>query len=143
MIRIPTRAHGIMDMVYSAALMAAPVVLKAVTDGRLKNQGTANKLLPTIGAGILAQGLMTNHETGAVKAIDMKTHMAMDLGVSALMMAVPYIAKLDNRIKYPMIALGVIGIGLALMTKTKPSYEQAPTEEPDTFLEHVEKEATK
>jgi hypothetical protein len=129
-----------MDLIYSGALMAAPLVLKAMTNGPVKGQGIANKLLPTIGAGILTQGLMSNHEVGAVKALDMKTHMKMDLGISALMMAAPYVMNLDKRIKYPMIALGVIGLGLALMTKTKPSYEQAPTEKPDNFLEHVEKQ---
>ncbi|RYD83000.1 MAG: hypothetical protein EOP53_02090 [Sphingobacteriales bacterium] len=157
MIRVPTRTHGIMDLVYSATFFAAPFILKSLgnnnggncrsrknSNSRKSSNGqsksTQNTLLPAIGATILAQGLMTNHELGAVKALPMKAHLTADLGLGAFMIAAPFVFNMDERLKIPMVALGAAGIGLALMTQTEPGYEQfegAFEQEHESFVEEI------
>jgi hypothetical protein len=134
-----------MDLVYSATFLAAPILLKALagpdrrTTRKKPGRQLENTLLPSLGAGILAQGLLSDHEVGAVKALNMPAHLTMDLGLGAFMIAAPWLLNLDPRLRVPMVALGVAGIGLALMTDTKPSYRKPAytTEDPHNFLETI------
>lgn len=150
MMSVSTKTHGIMDLVYAATFLAAPFILQAATRngsngrggrGRKKGRsnGVENILLPSIGAGILAEGVMTDHELGAVKALSMPAHLKMDLGISAFIMAAPWIFKMRKETRIPMVALGAVGLGLALMTERQPKYnlEDPIDEELDILIEEV------
>lgn len=153
--RISTRAHGIMDLVYGASFLAAPFILKALSNGNKSAQANhngrddsgrhdgnhngstmENVLLPAIGAGILAQGMLTDFELGAVKAMSMPAHLTTDLGMGAAMIAAPYVLNLDRRLRIPMTVLGAAQIGLALITKTRPSYGNL-ADEIDTYADEI------
>ncbi|MGZ5243547.1 MAG: hypothetical protein ACXWEY_06920 [Bacteroidia bacterium] len=150
MIRIPTRTHSIMDLLFSASLLAAPFILHALSDdngrGRSKKRRKKNNkngiediLLPAMGAGVLAQGLVSNHELGAVKVLSMTTHLTMDIGRGAFMIAAPWLLNLDERLKTPMVALGVAEIVLALLTEPESTYEELESvlNDPDAFIEEI------
>jgi hypothetical protein len=115
---ISTRAHGIIDLAYSAAFLAAPVLMKTAIDGRkLRRIRSEQIVLPAIGATILAEGLMTKHELGAIKALPMPAHLALDLGLSAFIAASPWLFNMDKVMRIPMIAAGVAGAALAVLTE--------------------------
>lgn len=154
MIRISTRTHGIMDLVYSATFLAAPFILKAL-DGKASGKpargrgrkrstsqdtGVEKALLPAVGGTILAQGLTTDHEIGLVKAIPMQTHLLMDLGLSAFMMAAPWMLKMDKRVQIPMVVLGAGALALTLLTQTQPGYKLKNEIEDvvDNFVEEIQ-----
>lgn len=156
--RVSTRAHGIMDLLYGASFLAAPFILKALSSdndssrrgrrggrGHNSNRSSDNNgngsnleniLLPSIGAGILAQGMLTDFELGAVKAMSMPAHLTTDLGMGAAMIAAPYVLNLDRRLRVPMTMLGAAQIGLALMTKTRPAYDNLANEI-DTYADEI------
>lgn len=148
--RVSTRAHGIMDLLYGASFLAAPFILKALSNDRNSSHSSQdgsnaggkigstleNILLPVIGAGILTQGMLTDFELGAVKAMSMSAHLTTDLGVGAAMIAAPYVLNLDKRLRVPMTVLGAAQIGLALMTRIRPGYDKL-ADEIDSFADEI------
>jgi hypothetical protein len=127
--RVSTKTHAVVDAIYSAAFIAAPFILNALdkNNGNGRRNGNGRNLektvLPAIGAGILAQGLMTDNELGVVKAMPMKTHLKTDLALSALIMASPWLFNFRKETRLPMVALGAASLGLALLTRREPPYE--------------------
>lgn len=151
MISIPTRTHAIIDIFLSAALLSAPFILNAigdVDDNRKRNSRRRKReeddtiediLLPAMAAGVLAQGLVTNHELGAVRVLNMTTHLTMDLGRGAFMVAAPWLINLDERLKIPMMVMGVAEIAVALLTDPETSYDKLEQvlDDPDAFIEEI------
>ena len=72
---VPTKAHGIFDLVTGPALVAAPNLLRL--------NGARGSTLPPRLTGLFGTGLsaLTDYETGAVRLVPMKAHLAFD-GVS-------------------------------------------------------------
>ncbi len=155
MIRISTRTHAIMDLALGAAFIAAPFILDAL--GNNSNKGRKGKsngrknsnnnngsgiektLLPSMGVGILAQGIMTNHELGAVKALSMTQHLTMDIGLGAFMVAAPWLMDMEDELCVPLMVAGASQIALALLTETEPGYQQIDgiLDDPETFVEEI------
>jgi hypothetical protein len=119
---ISEKTHGVIDLIYSAAFLAAPFILNAATNNRNGKERSGKALLPVLGAGILAQTLLTKYPFGVVKALPMRDHVKLDYGLGALMMAAPWILNMDNRVKIPLTLLGAASLGIALLTHENDHY---------------------
>jgi hypothetical protein len=155
MLRIPTRTHGIIDLLFASAFIASPFILKAIEDNNGRGRGRTKKrkkrkpvignlaleevLLPAIGAGILAQGIVSNHELGVSKIINMRLHLAMDIVRGSFLIAAPRLLKLDEKLILPMAIAGALEIGHAIMTEHETSFVEleAALEDPDVFIEEI------
>ncbi len=112
---IPTRAHGFMDYSVGALLIAAPWLLGFRRD-------SVESLVPiALGAGVLAYSLFTDYELGAVRKIDMPVHLGLDAASGALLAASPWIFGFSDRVRVPHLALGLLELGTAAVSRTIPS----------------------
>jgi hypothetical protein len=113
---IPTKVHGIVDYATSGALVAAPDVL------RLK-QVRSSALIPRIvGATSGVYSALTDYELGAVRALPVKTHLALDAASGTLLAVSPWaLGNWRHGIRHwlPHTAIGVGEVAIALMTKTE------------------------
>jgi hypothetical protein len=135
---ISSKTHGIIDLVVGAAFIAAPFILNALDDraGSRQRSNASKALLPSLGAGILAETMMTRYEFGAVKALPMRSHLRLDYGLAAFMMAAPWLLNMDNRVKIPLTIVGAASLGIALFTEQEP--ELGLNEFDDAFDEAVD-----
>jgi hypothetical protein len=112
---IPTRVHGILDYVVGALLIAAPWLFRF-------DYGGAETWVPVVlGAAAIMYSLCTDYELGLVRAIDMRTHLMLDLGSGILLAASPWLFGFNDRVWVPHVVIGLIEIGTALMTQSVPS----------------------
>jgi hypothetical protein len=111
---ISTQVHGVLDYLTAGMLVAAPRLLG--WDGRV------TRLLTMAGASAAAYSLLTRYELGALKALPMPAHLALDMGSGALLVAAPVTLV---RGEGEMTASALVGIGLyeivvAALTQTTP-----------------------
>ena len=114
---VPTKVHGIFDLVTGPTLAAAPNLL------RLKD-GRGSSLPPRL-TGLLGTGLsvMTDYETGAVRLVPMKAHLVFDGASGAALASTPWLsgaAKNGVRHWLPHAVIGLTEIAMALTTRTEP-----------------------
>jgi hypothetical protein len=116
---LPTRAHGYMDYLMGVLLIAAPWLLDF-------DRGGAETWVPVVlGAGVILYSLFTDYELGAVKSLSMPTHLWLD-GLGGLLLAAsPWLFGFADYVWAPHLILGILEIGAALVTETRPSYERA------------------
>ena len=113
---IPTRVHGAVDYVTSGALIAAPELL------RLK-RSSASALTPRIAGGATAvSSALTDHELGAVKALPMRAHLALDAAAGALLAASPWVLGtrrqgLRHWLPHTLVGLGEVAVALTSKTE--------------------------
>jgi hypothetical protein len=111
---IPTRIHGFIDYVTGVLLIAAPFLFGFA-------DGSAAQWVPMIlGVAILGMALMTNFEMSLVKLIPMPMHLGIDAAGGLLLLASPWLFGFADRVFWPHVIIGVMEIGLALMTRTTP-----------------------
>lgn len=116
---LSTRAHGIMDYLVGALLIAAPFILDF-------DRGGAETWVPVIvGAVIILQALMTNFEVGAFKALSMNMHLNMDYLIGIFLAASPWIFNFDDYVYLPHLIVGVAIVLEAMMTRTVPEHGAA------------------
>ena len=116
---IPTRVHGIIDYVVGALLIAAPWLLDFA-------RGGAETWVPVaLGAGIIVYSLMTDYELGAARAINMETHLILDLAGGVLLAASPWLFGFADVVYLPHLIVGVAEIGVSLMTEKVPRNRHA------------------
>jgi hypothetical protein len=108
---IGTRAHGYLDYIVGIALIAAPWIFGFY-------QGGAESWVPIIlGVTTILYSLFTDYELGAVRKINMSTHLAMDV-ISGILLAVsPWVLDFDETVWLPHVVVGVLEIVVASMTK--------------------------
>jgi cytochrome P450 len=99
--RISTRAHGILDLATVGFALAFPRLLGA--SDRFTRAAT------TLALGKLGYALLTRHELGLVKAIPMKTHLALDAAGGAAMCALPFVLEEQEN---PAVVACSVGMGL-------------------------------
>jgi len=114
---VPTKVHGIFDLVTGPTLAAAPNLL------RLKD-GRGSSLPPRL-TGLLGTGLsaLTDYETGAVRIVPMKAHLVFDGASGAALASTPWLsgaAKNGVRHWLPHAVIGLTEIAMALATRTEP-----------------------
>lgn len=114
---ITTRTHGIIDYLFGLFLIAAPYLLGFA-------DGSAAQWVPQlVGAAILGASLLTNYEYGALRLIPMPVHLALDIGTGILLAASPWLFGFADRVMWPHLILGLMEIGVALMTRAVPEIE--------------------
>jgi hypothetical protein len=113
---ISTRVHGLID--YSWAATATSWSKRA--DGAT---ATA-RLLRYAAATATASSFATNYETGVVRVLPMRTHLAMDFALSAVLIAAPLFLPRHERsyARFPVM-LGAIGLVAGLLTQTRSPLE--------------------
>jgi hypothetical protein len=113
---LSTRAHGIMDYLMGALLIASPWLFDF-------NRGGAETWVPVIlGAGAILYSLFTNYEYSIAKSISMRTHLNLDLASGIFLAASPWIFGFSEYVYLPHLILGIAEIGAALMTETSSKY---------------------
>ena len=114
---IPTRIHGVLDYLMGALLIASPWVF-GFEDG-----GGAKTWLPVaLGVATAAYSVLTDYELGVARILPMPAHLLLDLGGGALLAASPWLFGFADDVKWPHLILGLVEIGAALLTQSRPGY---------------------
>ena len=114
---IPTKAHGVFDLVTGPALVAAPDLLRL--NGTL-GSSLAPRVTGALGTGLSA---VTDYETGAVRVVPVKAHLVIDAVSGAALAATPWLTgarRQGIRHWLPHAAIGATEMALALTTRTEP-----------------------
>src|ERR687894_3198102 len=114
---VPTKAHGVFDLITGPALVAAPNLLRL--------NGARGSTLPPRLTGLVGTGLsaLTDYETGAVRVVPLKAHLAFDGVSGAAVATTPWLtgaARNGARHWLPHAVVGLTEIALALTTRTEP-----------------------
>jgi hypothetical protein len=115
---VPTKVHGIFDLVTGPTLAAAPTVLRL--NGKSMSSSLPPRLTGTIGTAVSA---LTDYETGAKRVIPMKAHLVFDGVSGAALASTPWIggaARNGWRHWFPHALIGATEIAMALTTRTEP-----------------------
>jgi hypothetical protein len=111
---IGTKTHGYLDYIVGILLILAPWVL-GFADG-----GTETWVPVILGAATILYSLLTDYELGVWHMISMRTHLALDM-ISGLLLAVsPWLFGFADYIWAPHLIVGLIEIGVAMMTERTP-----------------------
>ena len=113
---IPTKTHGVMDLVTAGTLLAAPRLL------RLEDVPRAASVLRMAGGGALAYSMMTDYEFGVIKVLPMSAHLAMDAASGALLASSPWLfgfAENGPRYWLPHALAGAFEMLAAMTSRTR------------------------
>jgi hypothetical protein len=112
---ISTRAHGVLDYIVGALLIAAPWLFGFA-------EGGAETWVPVaLGAGALVYSLMTDYELGVVRRIPMPMHLTLDIMSGVLLAASPWLFGFADLVYLPHLVVGIFEIAAGLMTEKVPS----------------------
>lgn len=114
---IPTKVHSTVDHVVGPALVLAPTLLRL---GRTSPEGITAQAVGGVQA---VYSNLTDYETSVKTVIPMKAHLALDAVGGATLALVPQLTGARKRgVKHwaPHLAIGVLEIGMAVLTKTEP-----------------------
>jgi hypothetical protein len=109
---IPTRIHGLMDYITGVLLIAAPFLFA------FANGGVAQWLPMILGVAIIVMALMTDFELSLANLIPMPLHLGVDALGGLLLAASPWLFGFADQVFWPHLIIGIMEIGLALMTRT-------------------------
>ena len=105
-----TRTHGVLDYLSVGALIALPRVLGWKKD--------ATSLLTGAALGTLGYSLLTNYELGAIGALSMKAHLALDAMSGAMLCAAPLLLSPQNKqVNTTLVGLGLFELAAATLTE--------------------------
>jgi hypothetical protein len=114
---LSTRVHGIMDYLTGALLIVVPWLLGFA-------DGTAAQWVPVIlGVAIIGMSLMTDYEYSVARVIPMGAHLGVDILGGLLLAASPWLFDFADRVFWPHLLVGIMEVGLALVTRTRPDLE--------------------
>jgi hypothetical protein len=114
---IPTSVHSAADHVVGPALVLAPTLLRI---GRTSPEGIVAQ---AVGGGEALYSNLTDYELSAKRLVPMPIHLALDAVGGATLALVPQLTGARRRGKkhwLPHLAIGVLEIGMAGLTKTEP-----------------------
>jgi hypothetical protein len=111
--------HGILDYLVGALLIAAPWIF-----GFADNGGPKMWIPIILGASAIVYSVLTNYEWGAIHAIPMPAHLALDFVSGVFLAASPWLFGFADEVKWPHVLVGLFEIGAALMTRLHPEYEE-------------------
>jgi hypothetical protein len=113
-------AHGVLDYVTAAGLLALPELLDLPDESQ-----TASTILRASGLGILSQALITDYRLGVTKLLPFRVHLGNDYILSLAMAASPFLLgfRRQNRSKtwLPHVAIGLYAFVTTLLTYRKES----------------------
>ena len=115
---LPTAAHGVLDYLLGGVLIALPWLLGGTTGG-------AAMWVPIVlGSGLILYSLCTEYEFGLMPWIPMPVHLVLD-GVGGLFLfASPLLFGFYPELLDPYLAIGVLEVGLALITHPHTASEK-------------------
>ena len=111
-----TRAmHGIADYAYAPLVYAAPNL------AGFTHIKAATQLCRIIGVSTLASTVMTRAEWGLVRVIPFKTHLLLDVGVSVLSLAAPFLFHFagSKKARNTFLLMGAVGAIVTSLTQRK------------------------
>jgi hypothetical protein len=112
---ISTRAHGMLDWLMGALLLALPYLIGLDRD-------SAEGLLPMVlGLATILLTFFTNYELGVVRRVPVPTHLAIDAANGALLALSPWLFGFSNRVWMPHLILGLVELGTSFMTQLRPA----------------------
>lgn len=115
---LSTRAHGVLDYLVGALLIAAPWLLG------FARGGPEQWVFVAVGGTAFVYSLFTDYEFGVVKALQMPLHLWLDAFSGAFLAISPWLFGFDQHVWVPHVAAGVFEMLTALVTDTVPSYER-------------------
>ena len=116
MLAIPTRIHAVLDLAVALLLATAP--WWAGFAGA--NAETMSALLFALI--VVAYNLLTDHEIGRAKRLEMTVHLWLDAAAGILVAASPWVLSFDQRVWLPHVGAGVLLLLLAFASQTIPGY---------------------
>ena len=111
---ISTKIHGVLDYLVGIILIVSPWLFN-FADG-----GPQMWIPVVLGASAIVYSLVTDYEMGVVKAISMKTHLAIDTMSGILLAASPWIFGFADNVYLPHLLLGLLELTAVLLTKAQP-----------------------
>ena len=111
---LPTRIHGMIDYAFGVLLLVAPYLFGFA-------DGSAAQYVPQLlGVAIIGMSLMTDYELSLARVISMPVHLGVDMLGGVLLAASPWLFGFSDRVYWPHLIFGLIEIGTAAMTETRP-----------------------
>ena len=110
---VSTFWHGVADYMSAATLLSAPMTLS------LPAGSAAEKLCKAAALGTLSNAAITNFELGLVPATSMRTHLAMDAGLGAALIAASLMVP-QRRAALFLAGMGLSELALAMLTEAQP-----------------------
>lgn len=113
---IPTKIHAVVDYLVGALLIVSPWLFDFAIGG------VAQWLPVILGAGVIAYSLVTDYEYAATRKLSMPAHLWLDGLGGALLAVSPWLFGFADLVYWPHLIIGLLEIGTALTTKTRPAY---------------------
>lgn len=113
--------HGVLDYIIGALLIVAPWLL-GFADG-----GAETWVPVVLGIGIVLYSLCTDYEPGLIRRLPVPLHLVFDGVAGLFLFASPMLFGFFPNVMDPHLAFGVLIMGLALVTRPRPSRQKAPS----------------
>ena len=108
---IPTKIHGIIDLVVALALILAPFIFG------FASVGGAAVVIPIVFGILLAiYSVLTQYEVGLLKVISVPYHMMIDVILAAALALSPFLFGFADQAMNAWLPHIVVGIGLIIVT---------------------------
>lgn len=108
---IPTKIHGIIDLVVALALIFAPFIFNFVA------LGGAAVIIPVVFGIVLAvYSLLTQYEVGILRVISVPYHMMIDVILAAALALSPFLFGFADQAMNAWLPHIVVGLGLIIVT---------------------------
>jgi hypothetical protein len=114
---ISTRVHGIIDYTWSSAASSAAARMDGAT--------STARLLRAAAAAATGSSLLTKYETGAMRVLPMRAHLALDTLLCSVLIASPlFLPSSERRYASVPILFGAVGLIVAMLTETHSRIEE-------------------
>ncbi|HEX2223437.1 MAG TPA: SPW repeat protein [Thermoanaerobaculia bacterium] len=112
---LPTRVHGVIDYVYSLALLASPWLFGY-------SRGGAETWVPvSLGIFGILYSVFTDYELGLVRILPMRLHLLIDMAFGVFLTASPWLFGFAEQVRVPHVVFGLLAILTPMATQTRPS----------------------
>ncbi|MBB1286361.1 SPW repeat protein [Flavisolibacter sp. BT320] len=113
---LSTKFHGYLDYLVGALLIAAPWIFD------FARGGAETWVLVILGVSAILYSLLTDYEMGATKGISMRTHLTLDMLNGLILALSPWVFAFADYVYLPHLILGIMEIGVVLITQREPAY---------------------
>ncbi|HEX6924969.1 MAG TPA: SPW repeat protein [Longimicrobiaceae bacterium] len=118
MAAISTRAHGALDYVLAIAIGTSPWW------AGFAGANPESWIAVGLALAVALTALLTDHELGLRRWIQMPLHLWIDAIVGILLAASPWVLNFDQRVWAPHLVAGLLLLILAVASHTIPGYER-------------------
>lgn len=111
--KLPTSVHGVLDYFFGLAMLSAPAI------GRFSDHQLPAAIFFILGVLIVVYSIFTRYEHGPFGLISVKTNLKIDMGVSAFVIASPFLFGFSGHVIWTNILLGGMMMITALMSESE------------------------